>query len=484
MEQARAGSRTREFPSLDWRPPPPAPRPGAAADEGRRFWLLAGTAGALALLLLTRSAGSLLFGTAGLHLPVLEIDVPLAVLLWGAPPLLLWLWDRFLRAPVAHGRWRTLTAVGLGLLALLGCLRAHGVRHDLAGQTFVAVVATAGAVDYLWRLRRRQRTLGGLGGLLGWLRAHWRQGAAVLAVPVVFGLSVWAYRAFVREPIAFAHGRIAELPRGMPRLDRANLLGSNLRGIAMTGVEVSNSDLRFADLQGAALRASSFRQSRLQGARLGHATLTNVAFRGGDLRGAELTGLTGKDVVFEETDLRGARLADLAVEGLRFKGANLRDVDLRGQSLKGIDFSASALEGARLGGARAEGTKFNDADLERSVLDAANLSGAEFLRARLIGASALRTNLQLAKLRDAHLEGADLSQADLRGADLTCADLRRAKLPARELFVAAVLDRALMSPTEARRFAGDARAKKICFGIGAGRCAPAVLRKACPHLIR
>ena len=385
---------------------------------------------------------------------------------------------------MAHGRWRTLTAAGLGLLALLGCLRAHGVRHDLAGQIFAPVVATAGAADYLWRLRGRQRMVAGRVARAGCGR-HWRRSAAVLAVPVVFGGAMWAYRAFVREPIAFAHGRIAEMPRGMPRLDRANLLGSNLRGIAMTGVEVSSSDLRFADLQGAELRATSFRQSRLQGARLGHATLTNVAFRGGDLRGAELTGVTGKDVVLEEVDLRGARLADLAVEGLRFKGANLRDVDLRGQSLKGIDFSASAHGGGAAG--RAPGPRGRSSTTpiwNGRCWTRPTCRGRSFCARGLIGASALRTNLQLAKLRDAHLEGADLSQADLRGADLTCADLRRARLPAREMFVAAVLDRALMSPTEARRFAGDARAKKICFGVGAGRCAPAVLRKACPHLVR
>jgi uncharacterized protein YjbI with pentapeptide repeats len=378
MEHARSGSRTREFPSLDWKPiPPPAPRPGGAADN-RRFWLLAVSAGALALLLLVRPAGALLFGAGGLRLPVLDLDVPLPVLLWGGPLLLLWLWDRFLRAPMGHARWQTIGAAALGLLALLGCVRASGVRHDLPGQIFAAVVGTAGAADYLWRLRARQRSLG---GWFAWLRSTWRRSAIVLAVPIVLVGAMFAYRAFVREPIAFAHGRIAEMPRGMLRLNGANLLGSNLSGIAITGMEVSSSDLRFADLQGADVRASSFRQSRLQGVRLGHATLTNVAFRGGDMRGAELTGVTGKDVVLEEVDLRGARLSDLAIEGLRFKGANLRDIDLRSQSLKGIDFSASTMEGARLGGARAEAAKFNDADLERSVLDAANLSGAEFLRA-------------------------------------------------------------------------------------------------------
>ena len=87
MEHARSGSRTREFPSLDWKPiPPPAPRPGGGADN-HRFWVLAGSAGALAMLLLARPAGALLFGAGGLRLPVLDIDVPLPVLLWGGPLL-------------------------------------------------------------------------------------------------------------------------------------------------------------------------------------------------------------------------------------------------------------------------------------------------------------------------------------------------------------------------------------------------------------
>ena len=68
MEHARSGSRTKEFPSLDWRPFRLRHPGRGAMAESRRFWLLAGSAAALALLL-SRSAGALLFGAPGCSCP-------------------------------------------------------------------------------------------------------------------------------------------------------------------------------------------------------------------------------------------------------------------------------------------------------------------------------------------------------------------------------------------------------------------------------
>ena len=165
MEHARAGSRTREFPSLDWRPSAAgAPaggggrrRPAVLAAGGQRGRAGAAAAGAIGGGAAVRRRRAAAAG-AGRRRAAARAAVGRArCCCCGCG-------TASCARRLAHERWRTPAAAGLGLLALLGCLRAHGVRHDLAGQIFAAVVATAGAADYLWRLRGRQRSLG------GWLR--------------------------------------------------------------------------------------------------------------------------------------------------------------------------------------------------------------------------------------------------------------------------------------------------------------------------
>jgi uncharacterized protein YjbI with pentapeptide repeats len=175
------------------------------------------------------------------------------------------------------------------------------------------------------------------------------------------------------------------------------------------GMNLVERDLRFADFTGSKLFNADLRGADLRGAILVNA----------DLRGAKLMPTGGSDGLFDlpPDDVKLARIDEVAQDPetykpVRLAGANLRDADLRGAKLILADLAGADLNLADLSGA----------ELSRSHLEFANLADA-----RLTGSKLFHAILVGADLRGAHLEGADFSNARLDGANFAGAHLEAAE---------------------------------------------------------
>lgn len=97
--------------------------------------------------------------------------------------------------------------------------------------------------------------------------------------------------------------------------------------------------------------------------------------------------------------------------------------DLKGRSLRGAKLAYADLAGADLSGADLTGADLRFADLRAAILAEADLDGALLEQARLefadlTGAKLRKASAPFARFEGAILHGADLTEADLRGAHL------------------------------------------------------------------
>lgn len=130
---------------------------------------------------------------------------------------------------------------------------------------------------------------------------------------------------------------------------------------------------------------------------------------------------------------RSLKLADLSY-------ADLRRAWLENANLQGSDMSYTQLQGARLSGAKLQYSNLEFAKLTSAVLEKAQLQGANLKLARLIGAEFLNAKLNGANLRNANLDSTGLVGTNLEEAKLERAQLKNIRIDENTLFSNCIID--------------------------------------------
>jgi len=174
-------------------------------------------------------------------------------------------------------------------------------------------------------------------------------------------------------------------------------------------LQLRGRDLRRANLSGSELWSVDLIKAQLQYANLKGTVLQGAILLNADLRRANL----------QSARLQGARLARAGLRSANLTGANLQGADLRGADLQGATLSKAKLQGADLRSGELQGANLSSAKLQGADLSVAESKDGSSAPTKLQGADLNSAELQGAKLRSAQLQGADLSSAKLHGADLS-----------------------------------------------------------------
>ena len=137
---------------------------------------------------------------------------------------------------------------------------------------------------------------------------------------------------------------------------------------------------------------------------------------------------SGRTKILRGRDLRGALLNLVDLRRIDLSGAQLQDASLWGAQLQGALLYGAHLQGASLYEAHLQGASLENAQLQEASLDNAHLQGALLRLAQLQGASLDGAQLQRAALNGTQLQGASLNNAQLQGALLVGTELQGASL--------------------------------------------------------
>lgn len=435
--------------------PPPAPDwLFAHIDEASRqsralFFVLVGFLAYCALTVFNTSDREIVLDNE-VRMPLVDVDVPLAVFLFVAPLVSLVLYAylqlhisratslmRLLRhrypdtPPERPYPWMLYTESGLdsrfaGLLrraivagalwwmlpVVLVLFSLFMVKTHRPELTYVAALMPfAGAMlaaSFWWSQRVPSATV---------QRAGHRAGPVVLvAVGALFSL----FQMLVVAPRARQGVPWPDVlaPRVAEDAFRAGLLRRWVSADVSYEVLVSRPEygaelVPWADLHGARLEGANMAATVLERADLRHARLNGANLEGANLRRAFLADANLEQAVLYKADLSGSDLT-----GANLRGARLREADLTGADLTGADLSGTVLRYAKLSGAVLDDATLDTADLLYADLHGASLRQARVCRADLRFSNLTEADLTLANLFLARLHGATMARGSARDAYL------------------------------------------------------------------
>jgi uncharacterized protein YjbI with pentapeptide repeats len=227
-------------------------------------------------------------------------------------------------------------------------------------------------------------------------------------------------------------------------LQRSVLVSTVLNRADLRNANLKNSNMTQANLEAAWLDSALLNRANLSGANLSKSSLLGASLDGATLTGASLKqarfspGTILKGVKLDNANLTGAYMDSLVFDCISLSGATIDSSSLASAkfikgSYTGLRMIASNLNKANLDSLNLAGVvmmscKLRDAHLRGAVINAAIVRYSTFMNADLEGADLAYTDLTKCDLLSANLSNANLRSAFLDSTDMTLANLAGADL--------------------------------------------------------